>query len=148
MTKLVLNALIASVIAAVLSSCTSVAPASAEADRAAKAFPAVPEGKSRLYIIRPGALGSGVAYQITVDGLVVGSLPIQAFLVADVPPGNHTIVWSVPGSSQRTFAHAAAAGAEHYIVINNRGVVSEKSQQDGRIAIANSRLVPTLAEVK
>ncbi|WP_050577246.1 DUF2846 domain-containing protein [Pseudomonas cremoricolorata] len=74
----------------ILQGCASVPMGDSVADSEMKRFVA-PTDMSRIYIYRNELFGGGIKMNVMVDGRVIGATSAHTYLVADVPPGAHTI---------------------------------------------------------
>ena len=90
--KITVNSICAVLCCAVtLCGCVSVPMAPKTDDTSAKSF-SVPSDRSNIYIVRrAGYLGGGVAFQVHVDGKLMGSIGPDTFHMATVAPGSHTV---------------------------------------------------------
>lgn len=117
--------------------CTSVP--TVQTQPGAPRFAPVAEDRARIYVARPGIKGIGEAVQVTVDGVVVGQLPAQAYLAFEVKPGKRTVTISVP-DFVRSLEVEAAAGEMVYLKLDNLGRFRrEHDQLLGRAAVTSSR---------
>lgn len=75
-----------------LSSCASVQLSSVEMDTSAKAF-APTIGKANIYIARgTGITGGAYSPQILVDGINIGTIGYNTYLLVSVDPGHHNVM--------------------------------------------------------
>ncbi len=87
------------VLLALLGGCASAPLASKAADAEAKEFAPVP-GKAKIYVYRKtGVLGSAFAFQVAVDGRVLGNLSRATYAVYVGPPGLHMVSSTSPEDS-------------------------------------------------
>src|SRR5687767_4924700 len=71
-------------------SCATVPMAAPDADATAKRFEPASD-TAKIYVVRVSSVGTAILFQVTVDDRVIGSLPVHTYLVANVPPGTHTV---------------------------------------------------------
>ncbi len=50
-----------------------------------------PFSKGNLYIVKGSVFGSGVLFQVNVDGKVRGAIAEETYLLVELTPGNHTV---------------------------------------------------------
>lgn len=75
---------------ALLAGCASVPMAPESLDAQAKTFTPIP-GQANIYVVRGGGIGTALAFQVVLDGRIVGSLAPHTFVLVSVPPGEHVV---------------------------------------------------------
>ncbi|QZA57134.1 DUF2846 domain-containing protein [Pseudomonas sp. 2hn] len=73
-----------------LSACVTVPQGDPAVDARMKRFESAP-GMTRIYIYRNETMGAAIKYNVLVDGRMIGATAAHTYLVAEVPPGPHTI---------------------------------------------------------
>lgn len=132
----------ASVVVTVLlvsAACATAPLAPAVDDSEAKKFTA-PSGLSRIYVVRPGTQGGAGLWQIIIDGVVQGGLPVQGYIVSDVAPGKHVVTAAAQGG-QLTLPVDTVADSLYFVRIANFGRIRLDSETDGRFAVLNTKRV-------
>jgi hypothetical protein len=103
-------------IAVLLSGCAATVPmAMATLDAEAKQF-VPPAGQSNVYVFRSGGPGWAIAFQVQLDGRVIGSIAPNTYHLAAVEPGDHTIAAS-SNENSRMVRFRALAGQSYFFEI-------------------------------
>src|SRR5947207_2782866 len=88
-----------------LAACASTPPADPSTIAAAMQFTTSPD-QARIYVVRRGAIGTAILFQVTIDGQTVGSLPTKSFLSEEVRPGRHNVSIFAPGNQETVLVAA------------------------------------------
>ena len=122
--------------------CASVTTADSAANADARRF--LPEpGKASVYLCRHAAgFGDTLVAQTQLDGLSIGALAPNTFLLISVTPGHHTLGVVGPSNSEQVSLDADAGGVYFYDVsivwagplIRHRHIQA-MSEADGRKAV-------------
>jgi hypothetical protein len=79
----------------------------ASLDAEAKNF-ASPPGRANVYVYRNGGIGMALAFQIVLDGKIVGSVAPDTYHLIAVEPGDHAVAASSNENSKLVRFHAEA----------------------------------------
>lgn len=139
------RALLAALVAATLNSCASVPMASASADAIAKQF-LVPPNRSRIYLVRPSGVAPAVLFRVTIDERVIGLLPVHAYFVADVQPGEHRFV-AAGRENEDAIALRVESGRAYFLRVGPRpgwlfarAAIYEIPDAEGREVVSRASL--------
>ena len=80
-------------------------------DAEAKKF-SPPPGKANVYVMRSSALGGAIAFQSTIDGVRLGGVVPNHYLMKSVSPGVHTL--EVFSNENADMAQFQAVAGENY----------------------------------
>jgi hypothetical protein len=104
--------------AVLLAGCATVPMAAVSQDIDAKKF-APPPGQAHVYVFRGRGLGMALAFQVILDGKVVGSIAPDTYHLMAVDPGDHTIAAS-SNENAKLIRFRAAAGQNYFFEIDVR----------------------------
>jgi Protein of unknown function (DUF2846) len=102
-------------IAVLLSGCATVPMATPTLDAEAKQF-VPPTGKSNVYVFRGGGPGGAIAFQVQLDGRIIGSIAPDTYHLVAVEPGDHAVAAS-SNENSRMVRFRAVAGQSYFFRI-------------------------------
>lgn len=121
-----LNAILAVVTLGILSSCATAPMATKQMDLEAKAF-SPPQGKANVYVLRPAVAGSAIAFQVTLDGVRMGTMTSGRYLMKSVEPGTHTAEVFTNESADATQFQAVAGEMYFFVTEPKMGWASARA---------------------
>ena len=118
-------------LSAIITSCATVPIAPQNMDAEAKKF-SPPPGKANVYVMRSSALGGAIAFQSTIDGVRLGGVVPNHYLMKSVSPGVHTL--EVFSNENADMAQFQAVAGENYFydVFAKMGWASARTARSGR----------------
>ncbi|WP_286758182.1 DUF2846 domain-containing protein [Ralstonia sp. RL] len=131
--------------------CATVPLAGADEDAEAKRFQPPPDGRARVYVLRPGTMAPAVKSTILLDGRPMRELAPQTYAVIDTSAGTHRIAARTDRDAEIELD--LEPGRIRYV--ENRfsllfftvsGQLRPLEAQPAQAAIAQSRLVKSGAE--
>jgi len=143
----------------ILSGCAATVPLTSQnLDRQGKSFNP-PFSKGNLYIVRGSVFGSGILFQVNVDGKVRGAIAEETYLLVELTPGNHTVSVITEDSSDFTSLNINA-GKNYFVEVKPTGnwrwpsseltniSVTSISDPDGRNLVQKSERAQDMAIAK
>ena len=130
--------------------CATVPKASQADEIEAKQF-LISDTESSIYIFRGGGImGAALAFQISVDGKLLGSISPKTFHMVKVKPGNHSI--SVITNENNDFENITTKAGENYYfkvspkmgVVTGRAGLTMVSQEEGMEIVGKSKLIKSM----
>ena len=76
------------------------------------------QGKSTVYLVRPGVYGFAIRYPVTINEQAYPSLSAQRFIKAELEPG--TVVVKAKGEKMCTVTFTAKSDNAYYLKATNR----------------------------
>lgn len=129
---------LALIVLLVFGGCVSAPPVSPAVARDARSLrPA--DGKARIYVSRPNAYGAALVMQVFIDGVMIGTLPAQASIFADVEPGKRTVSTMIGRSA--TTSVDLAAGEVAFIRWTNSGKLERSTPETGKVNVVTNSIV-------
>jgi hypothetical protein len=121
-----LNKIISVLMLGVLSSCATAPLATKQMDLEAKAF-SPPQGKANVYVLRSAVAGSAIAFQVTLDGVRMGTMTSGRYLMKSVEPGTHTAEVFTNESADATQFQAVAGEVYFFVTEPKMGWASARA---------------------
>jgi hypothetical protein len=102
-------------------------------------LPQPQDGHGLLVIYRPGsAIGSGLRFPLTVDGMSVGNLSNGAVITQSVSPGEHVVQTSAP-SVDGTSGVTVRVGAGETAFVKGEAVLGWPTYRPRLVIVPNSQ---------
>lgn len=136
---------VAALIFAMLAACAPVDYADPNAVESAESF-SVAEDESRVYVYRDDNVVLNTRISVSIDGELVGMTGNKTYVVATVPPGEHSIVAKGENTSE---LEVETVGGQIVFVelgvglgaFTNRAHLIQVEAEAGRAAVLQTRLV-------